>query len=178
MKRNKKGQFIKVANENTYRGFGIWYDTKGYPTIWINNKSIKLHVYVWEREHGEKPDGMQLHHKNFNKKTYSIDNLELLTQSDHQKIHAGWVRNAKKEWVLKPCKTCKEKLPLNMFYQRKGLTPSNHCKKCSSINHRKKLKQDFNYREKRRLYLKEYYYKNKDKILEQQKKKRKGVASE
>ena len=92
MKRNKKGQFIKGTNGETYQGFGIWYDTFGYPTVWLNNKSIKLHVYIWEQVNGEKPNGYDIHHKDFNKKNYKLDNLSLETYSDHRKIHAGWVR--------------------------------------------------------------------------------------
>lgn len=171
MERNKKGQFIKGTNGETYEGFGIWYDKKGYPTIWLNNKSIKLHVYVWEKENGEKPKGHDIHHKDFNKGNYEIENLELLSYSDHKKIHAGWKRNDLKEWTLKPCKTCKQLLPIDNFYPRKGLTHSNHCIKCSSENHKAKLLGDKEYREKKRLYLKEYYKNNKKEILRKQREK-------
>jgi len=67
MERNKKGQFIRRTNGKTFEGFGVWYDKKGYPTIWLNNKSVKIHVYVWERKNGEKPKGYDIHHKDFDK---------------------------------------------------------------------------------------------------------------
>ena len=129
MERNKKGQFIKGTNGNTYDGFGIWYDKKGYATIFINGKNIKLHIYIWEKKNGEKPKGMQLHHKDLDKKNYKINNLELLTQSDHFKLHAGWKRENGK-WIKKPCRGCERLLPLEDFYQRKGYTPTALCKIC------------------------------------------------
>ena len=130
MKRNKKGQFLKGTNGETFEGFGIWYDKKGYPSIWINNKSVKLHVYVWEREYGEKPKGHDIHHKDHNKGNYSLDNLELLSYSDHQRTHAKWIKEDG-EWRRKPCRNCKRTLPLDQFYQRKGMTPSALCIYCS-----------------------------------------------
>jgi len=133
MKRNKKGQFIKGTNGSTYEGFGIWYSSKGYPIIWIDGKSIKLHIYVWEKENGSKPKGYQIHHIDNNKKNYLLENLQLVTQSDHFRIHAGWV-SEDGEWTKKPCSTCKRKLSLDRFYQRKGHTPSNHCIECSKSN--------------------------------------------
>jgi hypothetical protein len=160
MKRNKTGQFIKGSNGETYDGFGIWYDRKGYATIWINRKCIKLHIYIWEKEHGEKPKGHDVHHKDFNKGNYNLDNLELLTKSDHLKLHAGWVREDGK-WILKPCKDCKTLLPLNEFYQRKGLTPSNHCKRCSSKLFQERNTED--YKRARKTYMKNYYAENKEK---------------
>ncbi len=169
MKRNIKGQFIKGSNGNTYEGFGVWYDRKGYPCIWINGKTIKLHIYIWEKAHGNKPKGFDIHHKDFDKKNYVLSNLELLSGSDHRRIHAGWIRK-NGFWILKPCKTCKKLLSLNKFYPRKGLTPSNHCILCSNMNNKKRLISDPEYREKKRLYLKKYYKKNKVDILAKQRK--------
>lgn len=175
MKRNKKGQFVKGTNRYTYNGFGIWFDKKGYPTIWINGKSIKLHVYVWEKENGEKPKCHDIHHKDYDKKNFDPKNLELLSYSDHRRVHAGWVRDGNM-WSKKPCKICKKILPLNLFYQRKGLTPSNKCIECSSEENKLRLKTDSEFREKKRLYLKEYYKKNREKILKKQRSKQKEVA--
>lgn len=159
MERNKKGQFIKGTNGETFEGFGIWYDKKGYPNIWLNNKSVKIHVYVWERVYGEKPKGHDVHHIDENKGNYSLDNLKLLSCSDHQKTHAGWIKE-NGEWKLKPCKDCKRLLTLDKFYPRKGLTPSNKCKECSLIMW-KEIGKDPNFKKRRKEYLKNYYQKNK-----------------
>lgn len=170
MEQNKKGQFMKVTKGELYKGFKIWYDKKGYPIIWINNKSIKLHIYIWEKKNGEKPKGYNIHHKDFKKDNYDIKNLELLSFSDHRKLHAGWIRK-NGVWIKKPCKICKKLLPLDNFYPRKGLTPINKCKGCMSQENKDRLKIDLKFREKKRLYLKDYYKKNKVKILKKQKEK-------
>jgi hypothetical protein len=155
MIRNNKGQFIKGSNGNTYEGFGIWYDRKGYPSIWINGKTIKLHIYIWEKIYGNKPKHFDIHHKDFDKKNYSVDNLELLSFSDHRKLHAGWVRE-NGQWIKKPCKACKQLLPLDNFYPRKGLTPSNVCKKCS-LAYWKEIGKNPEYKKYRKIYMKKYY---------------------
>ncbi len=161
MKRNKKGQFIRGTNGNVYHGFGVWYDKKGYPTIFINGKDIKLHVYIWEQANGEKPEGIQLHHKDLDKSNYKLENLELVNQSDHFRIHAGWKRKNGK-WILKPCMDCKKLLPLKDFYQRKGLTPLNKCIKCRLI-YDKKLAQNPDVKKRRKKYMTKYYQNNKHK---------------
>jgi len=147
----------------------IYHDIKGYAIVSLSGKCVKVHILEWERINGQKPAGMQLHHIDFDKGNYSIDNLELVTQSDHFKIHAGWVRDEKNQWTHKPCKTCKKLLPLLSFYPRKGLTPSNHCIICTGSNSKIKLKNDPVYREKKRLYLKDYYNRNSKTILQKQK---------
>ena len=175
MKTNKKGQFIKQSKVNEfYDGFGIWYDKKGYPTIWIDGKSIKVHVYVWERRYGAKPKGTQLHHVDNNKGNYALDNLQLVTQSEHFKIHAGW-KKLDGEWYSKSCKECKGLLKLDRFYERRTVnTPSNVCIECSKIVFKKRNTAE--YRAKRKIYMKEYYKKNREVILKQQKIKYKEVA--
>ena len=160
MERDNKGRFVKGTNGNNYEGFGVWYDKKGYPTIWISNKNIKLHIYVWEKVNGERPKGFDIHHIDFNKRNYDIRNLELLTNSDHKRIHAGWLRENGK-WTKKPCKDCKKLLPLDNFYQRKGLTPIHYCIKCSKVRFKKR--STVNYKFMRKKYMKKYYQKNKEK---------------
>ncbi len=129
MRRNQKGQFIKGSSAETYNGFGIWYDAKGYPIIWIDGKSINLHVYIWECRHSNKPKGFVIHHKDLDKGNYAEDNLELLSKSDHHRVHAGWLRENGK-WVKKPCSRCRKILPLDRFYPRKGYAPSALCRSC------------------------------------------------
>mgnify|MGYP001605589434 FL=1 len=132
MERNLQGQFVKGTNGTTFEGFGVWPDAKGYPCIWVDGKSIKLHVLVWERINGPKPRGCDVHHKDLDKGNYSLDNLQLLGHSTHQKIHAGWVM-VDGEWIAKPCTRCGKVLPLSEFYPRKGYTPSALCKTCHNI---------------------------------------------
>jgi len=89
---------------------------------------------------------------------FELSNLELLSRHDHRKIHAGWVREAG-AWIRKPCKDCKKLLPLDYFYQRKGLTPSQRCIKCSSPYFKSKRTPKFIARRKE--YMKKYYELNK-----------------
>lgn len=115
----------------TFLGKKIRYDYKGYAVISVKNKEVKAHVLVWEKENGKKPVGFDIHHKDFNKANFSLSNLELLSKKDHCRLHAGWKRNSKKEWIKKPCSGCKKVLSLNLFYSVKTRgTLSALCKKC------------------------------------------------
>lgn len=143
---------------NLYEGSKVWITKKGYPTIWRGGKSKMVHVLEWEKHNGPKPQGMQIHHKDENKSNWNIENLQLVTPSDHLKIHAGWVM-LDGEWVSKPCKDCKQILSLDSFYQRKGLTPSNRCIECSSLYFKNQQTQE--YKDKRKLYMIDYYNKHK-----------------
>lgn len=130
--RNNKGQYIKRDTGLTFEGQGVWLDKKGYATIWLNGKNIKLHVLVWERAFGKKPRGYQIHHRDNNKANFSLDNLLLVNQSEHFRIHAGWIKTGG-EWSHKPCNRCNKTLPLTSFYERKGLPPTALCKPCHCI---------------------------------------------
>ena len=93
----------------------IYFDKKGYPIVWVNSKNKKIHLLEWEKYNGKKPIGYDIHHKDNNKKNWAIHNLQLETKSDHQKIHAGWLRD-EKGWIKKPCKDCKQLLTLLDLY--------------------------------------------------------------
>lgn len=46
-----------------------------------------LHRAVWEFYNGEIPKGYVVHHKDFNPENNSIENLQLMTHSEHKKLH-------------------------------------------------------------------------------------------
>lgn len=154
-----------------YDGHSVFLDNKGYPTIWKDSKNQKVHVIEWEKAHGAKPKGYEIHHKDFNKANYSLDNLELLSNSDHQKIHAGWIRT-NGEWTHKPCNHCGELLPLDSFYPRKGYTPSALCRKCT-IKTQVEINKDNQKTKDRKA---RWYQENKDRLRE--KRKRGGMPIE
>jgi len=141
-----------------YNGRNVYFDKKGYAIVWINGKNKKVHILEWEKYNGKKPKGMQVHHKDDNKRNWEITNLELVSQSDHFRIHARWIKK-NGVWVKKPCKDCERLLPLLSFYQRKGLTPSQRCIECSSVYFKKKATPIF--KKKRKIYMKKYYNLNK-----------------
>ena len=48
----------------------------------------RLHVAIWEYEHGMAvPDGYVIHHKDWCKTNNSIDNLACITIAEHEAIH-------------------------------------------------------------------------------------------
>lgn len=108
----------------------IWIDAKGYPRISLNGKDVKIHSYIWEHYNGFVPKGMSIHHKDFDKTNFNLDNLELVDEKRHKRIHAGWIEKDGK-WVGKLCSGCNRTLPFSEFYERKTAnTPSAKCKIC------------------------------------------------
>lgn len=53
----------------------------------IGEHRKRLHVYIWEKEHGEVPKGYHVHHKDSDKNNNELNNLELLSSSRHAKLH-------------------------------------------------------------------------------------------
>jgi hypothetical protein len=157
--RNAKGQIVRRKSGEIYEGCGVWYDKKGYACICVGGKDIKLHRYIWERTNGKIPKGMQLHHKDFNKRNYDPSNLVLVNQPDHFRIHAGWIKTDDK-WTHKPCNGCGRTLPLTEFYSRKGYTPTAKCKKCHLVFSKEYTNRP-EIKEKIKISKKEWYEKNK-----------------
>ena len=62
--------------------------SNGYPSIFVDGKNVLLHRYVWEKFNGKIPKGFQVHHKDKNKRNWSIENLELVEISQHLRKHA------------------------------------------------------------------------------------------
>lgn len=59
----------------------------GYRTVKRAGRSYLEHRLVWEAAHGPIPSGMQVHHKNGNKRDNRLENLELMTPRDHSEHH-------------------------------------------------------------------------------------------
>ena len=72
-----------------YDGHKITFSgSNGYPTIYVDGRNVLLHRYVWEKHHGEIPEGCEIHHKDKDKTNFEISNLELVGISEHHKNHA------------------------------------------------------------------------------------------
>lgn len=46
------------------------------------------HHLVWEQAFGSIPEGYEIHHKDGNKLNNSLSNLQLITRSEHARLHA------------------------------------------------------------------------------------------
>lgn len=64
------------------------------------------HHYIWEQRVGTIPTGFQIHHVDHNKKNNDIENLKLVSTSEHQRIHSKYYVLLNGEWV-RFCKYCK-----------------------------------------------------------------------
>lgn len=60
-----------------------------------------MHILVWEVFNGPIPKGYVVHHKDHNRHNNCIDNLELLTDSEHKKRHSTEDYESKKEKMLR-----------------------------------------------------------------------------
>lgn len=67
----------------------------------INGKRKRLHIYMWEKYNGEVPKGFHIHHKDENKSNNEINNLEMLSASEHEKLHGSAWSEERKEQARK-----------------------------------------------------------------------------
>lgn len=80
---------------------------------WISTskKKIRAHVWVWQNHFGKVPKGYHIHHKNEDKSDNQIENLSLISASEHTSMHmqdperrkkasemANQYRHLTKEW--------------------------------------------------------------------------------
>lgn len=72
--------------------FIIWRGTKftlresGYYASTTGRRQY-LHIAVWTHHRGKIPKGFDVHHRDENKQNNCIENLRLLSKSDHGKTH-------------------------------------------------------------------------------------------
>lgn len=73
--RGKKRQWVKIGNPNIWELYA---------------------VYLWKEKYGDVPKGFIVHHKNSNMLDDRIENLEILTRSEHINIHREDLLKGKK----------------------------------------------------------------------------------
>ena len=78
--------------------------TTGY-YVCTTGERKRLHVAIWEHEHGrEVPPGCVIHHMDWNKTNNNINNLICLTQDEHNSVHnskGGVAETASSERVVR-----------------------------------------------------------------------------
>lgn len=82
---------LKKKQDSIDTEFGKGYlNTGGY--IYVGRKP--LHHLVWEKHYNKKvPKGYQIHHKDKNKTNNDINNLELISASEHTRLHMSKENN-------------------------------------------------------------------------------------
>lgn len=77
-----------------FNGYKYYKQKNGYYQIAETNKrkrlgiERRLHRAIWKFYNGEIPKGYHIHHKDENKDNNDISNLELLSASQHIKLHS------------------------------------------------------------------------------------------
>ena len=114
------------------KGTGRWY------IKWRNLGSRKMFsksraVYTWEQINGTVPKGYEIHHINFDRADDRIENLQLLSKSEHRLLHAK-LREDHREIdgiECRRCQNCGEYKSLENYYTRTAGTFGGYCKTCS-----------------------------------------------
>jgi len=114
-----------------FRGYLIDNYGRGYPRIWFAGGVVYIHILIWEEANGPKPEGFDVHHKDKDKWNWGLENLELLSKSDHQKTHRGWIKTDG-SWSHKPCSQCKRVLLLEDFFASSKASYG-VCKECHKV---------------------------------------------
>lgn len=85
--RSEKLNRFSIADRNVPFLLGDTMN-KYYPTIYVNKKQWRTHRYVMENYIGRKLLSSELvHHKDDNRNNNRIENLEIVSRSEHMKIH-------------------------------------------------------------------------------------------
>ena len=75
--------------EVIYDGIKFTCQSSGYyrSTRIFNNHRLFLHRFIYEKYYGKIQDGHEPHHIDFNKNNNNIENLRIMTYSEHRSLH-------------------------------------------------------------------------------------------
>lgn len=91
-------QYFENGDVACFDGRAFRRDKK---TGYFLNSTIhkRLHVYVWEHYNGRVPKGYHVHHIDKDKNNNEIENLQLLTSTEHNRLHASQWTDERREWA-------------------------------------------------------------------------------
>jgi hypothetical protein len=86
---NKRRDVVTRVGQKMYNGKKYAQDpATGYYVCTTGKKRQRLHVAIWEHEHGMAvPEGCVIHHKDWVKTNNSVENLTCVTVEGHEEIH-------------------------------------------------------------------------------------------
>lgn len=99
-----KIQYYDNGDLACFNGYSFRRDKKtGYylSSRKIGDKRKRLHVYVWECAYGEIPKGNVIHHKDKNKANNELENLELMEDKEHERLHGKDRADEMREKLIK-----------------------------------------------------------------------------
>lgn len=81
-------------------GRAIIHNMRHYKTIQVNGKQVRLHRHLVEQKLGRSLNSDEVvHHKNGDKHDNRIENLEVMSRSEHIKHHPEVLQNGKKNKI-------------------------------------------------------------------------------
>lgn len=85
-----KGSKRTIVHSDTKQEFNgkLYYKCGRYFSRSANKGEKRLHRIVWEYHKGKIKDGMQIHHVDEDTSSNDIENLDIISASDHTKLHA------------------------------------------------------------------------------------------
>ena len=71
-----------------------------YKADWKKHRGIYMHRFVWESIKGPIQPGFHIHHKDGNRSNNAIENLELISHSEHSRLHYAERKETDPNWWL------------------------------------------------------------------------------